>query len=265
MGWLEETIKFICAALYFIPLNLFNKEPRRVVIYYHCVKKQDVKDFQKHMEYLARKCTVVKPSTIKAAPVNGTNPLVAITFDDAFVNVMENAIPILKMYNLPAGISVPIGNLGQPPSWETPDGCSGKNETIMSKDQVAELDKDGFEIFSHTMSHHILTKIDSDRLESELKNSKRILERIIGHEVRGIIYPHGVHDGKVCEAAQKIGYRLGFNIEPYLVDSKTDDMMIGRFSVSPQDSIFKFRLKINGAYALTRYLKSLKRLFQRID
>lgn len=56
------------------------------------------------MEYLATKCTVIEPSKIKTFQAEGADLVVAITFDDAFVSVMENAAPSLKEYQLPAGI-----------------------------------------------------------------------------------------------------------------------------------------------------------------
>jgi peptidoglycan/xylan/chitin deacetylase (PgdA/CDA1 family) len=257
---LEETIKFICAALYFIYLNLSNKKPCRVVIYYHSVKRQAVQGFQKQMKYLANRCTVVKPLNIKTARANGTNPVVAITFDDAFVNVMENAVPILKMYNLPAGIFVPTDSLGQPPRWEIPDGWTDKNEIVMSEEQVSKLDKDGFEILSHTVSHPFLTEINDDSVKAELIQSKQILEGIVGHEVAGVSYPHGAKDDKVCEAARNAGYKIGFTIDPRLANGATDSMQIGRFAISPMDSLLKFKLIVSGGYQVEDFLRRLKHL-----
>lgn len=263
MNFLKETIEFICAVLYLIYLNLSNKKPRRIVIYYHSVKKEAVQRFQKQMKYLANECTVVKPQNIKTAQANGTNHVVAITFDDAFVSVMENAVPILEMYNLPAGVFVPAGNLGKPPRWEILENCSDKDETVISKEWIAKLVNDGFEVFSHTVSHPLLTEIDDDRLRYELIESKKELERIIGNEVLGISYPHGALDAKVCKAAAQAGYRFGFTIEPHIVDDTTDDLQIGRFSVLPNDSLIKFKLKISGAYQVAGCSRAIKRMILR--
>ncbi len=259
---LEETIKFICAALYLIYLNLSKRETLRVVIYYHSVKKQAVQGFQKQMKYLANRCTVVKPLNIKTAQANGTNPVVAITFDDAFVNVMENAVPILKMYNLPAGIFVPTDSLGRPPRWEIPDGWPDKNEIVMSEEQISKLDKDGFEILSHTVSHPFLTEINDDSVKAELVQSKQTLESIVGHEVVGVSYPHGAKDDRVCEAARNAGYKLGFTIDPRPANgaADADSMQVGRFTMSPMDSLIKLKLKVNGAYQVENFLRWLKRL-----
>lgn len=258
---LKEIIEFILAAFYALVISLFGKKPRRIVLYYHGVKNADAKGFRKQMAYLTKKCSVVKPSEIKNIYVDGAKTLAAITFDDAFVSVIKNAVPILKEYALPAGFFVPTGSLGQAPCWQMPENCPDRNEMIMSKEQIIELDNDGFEIFSHTFSHPVLAKIPNSMLEAELANSKITLEKILGHKVYAISYPHGAHDQRVCDAAKRAGYQLGFTIEPQIIDNLTDDMQIGRFHVSPQDNLLKFKLKATGAYHATKLLKSIKRLF----
>lgn len=258
-----EIVEFIFALAYALLLALMRKGPSRVVVYYHGVRKKEAGQFEKQMVYLANKCKVVKPSAIGTAPVEGPETLVAITFDDAFANVFENAVPILKKYGLTAGVFVPAGNIGQSPRWEMPEKCADKNETVMSQRQISELSDDGFEIFSHTVSHSLLTQIGEDRLRYELVESKEELEKLIGREVLGISYPHGAHDTTVCSAAKHAGYRLGFTIEPNTVDCSPDDLNIGRFAVSAADSMPKFRLKVNGAYQVVKYLRRWKRYLRR--
>lgn len=263
MDCIKNIIEFICAAFYLVYLSLLSKKPCRVVIYYHGIKRHDVAGFKRQLKYLAEKCATVRPSEIKTARANGDSCVVAITFDDAFVSVIENAVPILKKHGLPAGIFVPADNIGKPPRWEIQDNCSDKNETIMSEEQVSELYNSGFEIFSHTLSHPVLVESEDDKLKAEMVESKQILERIIGHEVIGISYPHGACDKRVCAAAKQAGYKLGFTIEPCTVDDSTDDLQIGRFAVSANDGLVKFRLKVCGAYQVTKYLQALKRKIMR--
>ena len=261
MKLLKEIIEFACATVYAIFLPVIQKEPRRLVICYHSVRKQNVERFKKQMAYLAKKCHVAKVSEIRFVSANAKKVVAGITFDDAYTSVIENAVPILKEHGLPAAVFVPTGNLGQPSNWEMPNTYPDTNERVMNEEQVAELSKNGFEVFSHTVSHPFLTEIDEDTLKSELLESKRELERIIGGEVPAIGYPHGAHDARVCNAARRTGYKLGFTIEPRMVDSSPDNMKIGRFEVSSRDSLIKFRLKVSGAYQAVNYLRTLKKLF----
>lgn len=260
MRRLKEIVEFILAVLYALFLNLSNRQPRRVVIYFHGINKADAVGFGRKMAYLAKKCFVVSPSNIKTAKVNGTANVVAITFDDAFENIIVNAVPVLKEHGFPAGIFVPVDNLGQKARWEIPENYSDKDVIVMTKEQIEELDKEGFEIFSHTFSHPILTDIDDDRLQAELIESKKALEGIVGHKVIGISYPHGAYDTRVYTAVKKAGYMLGFTIDPGIIDRATDCLEIGRVSVSPKDSMIKFRLKVSGAYQVVKYLRTLKKM-----
>ena len=262
---LLEFVEFVSAAVYSMVFLMLRKRTRRSIIYYHGIQKKDVRRFEKQMAYLAKNYRVVGASEIGEANAD-MRFAVAITFDDSFTSVLENAVPILKKHGLPAGISVPLGNLGQPPHWEIPENCSEKNEIVISSDQLSKLDKAGFTILSHSVSHPNLTLVDNDRLQSELQWSKNTLEEILGHEIVGISYPHGAFDDRVCQFAKKAGYKLGFTIEPTMLNSSTDSLKIGRFAVSPRDSLLKFRLKVNGAYQATTYLRSIKAgLFRLMD
>ena len=265
MRHFKETVKLILAILYFAYFKLTDKKRHCLVIYYHGLNVVDIASFRRQMECLARSFTAIKPSEIITADRDGAKNLVAITFDDAFVSVMENAVPILKKYGLPAGIFVPVGNLGRKPDWKIPENCPDKNEVVMSKEQIRQLDKEGLEIFSHTLSHPVLTEIKDDRLEAELVESKQELERIVNHEIIGISYPHGVCNNRVCEAAEKIGYKLGFTIEPNIVENNTHNFRVGRFSVSPRDGILKFKLKISGAYQTVKLPRILKKISTKVD
>jgi peptidoglycan/xylan/chitin deacetylase (PgdA/CDA1 family) len=253
-------VELILAASYALFLNLSNKKPRRVVLYYHSVNKADVIGFKKQMAYLAKNYSVLKASEIITASTDGADTMVAITFDDAFVSIKENAVPILKEHDLPAAIFVPAGNLGQHPRWDIRNIGSLEDGAIMSHEQIAELDNNGFEIFSHTLSHPVLTEAEDGRLEAELVGSKHALEKIVDHEVLAVSYPHGAYNAKVCKAAQRAGYKLGFTVDPGMVDTNTDCLRIGRFSVSPRDNLIKFKLKAKGAYQAVKFLRAIKAL-----
>jgi peptidoglycan/xylan/chitin deacetylase (PgdA/CDA1 family) len=256
----SEIMQFLSAAVYWMCIAVFRKNSRRLIIYYHGVSERHVREFEEQTKYLAQKCNVVKASEIIGLKT-GRGRMVAITFDDAFVSVFKNAVPVLKKYGLTASIAVPTGNLGQKPKWPVDEA----NESVMTQEQVLELDRDGFEVFSHTVTHRALSGIKDGELRDELANSKKQLEDILCHEVVGICYPHGDYDTRVCESARQAGYKLGFTIEPKMIEQDTDPIEMGRFSVSPGDGLLKFKLKVSGAYQITAYLRSIKaRLLGRV-
>jgi len=238
--------EFISALLNSALLAISHKQPRRVVLYYHNIEKNQIPQFEKQIEHLSRNFRVVKPSEIKSASPNGDKVIVAITFDDAYSGVFENAVPVLKRYGVTVGIGVPTGFLGQ--RWPTGGLAFNEDKSVMSTEQVRELDKNGFEIFSHTVTHSKLTELEDSRLWMELTESKRMLKEIIGCDIIGICYPEGGKDKRVC-----------FTIEPELIDDSAGDLQLGRFGVSPDESLRTFILKANGAYAVVKYLRMAKR------
>ena len=260
LSYIKKIVKVILATVYFVFMPRLCKKPYRIILCYHSVAKGDVDGFEKQMAYLSKSnCKVVSASKILDADVDGFDSIVAITFDDAFVSFFENAVPILKKHKFVATVFVPVDCLGHQPCWQMP-ADTRKSERVMSSTQVAELANDGFEILSHTLSHPVLTALDDTNLRQELTRSKQALEEIVGHEVCGVSYPHGAYDTRICDAAKKAGYQLGFTIEPRIVDGLVDYMQIGRFTASPADSMLTFKLSVKGAYQFVGYISSLKKI-----
>lgn len=86
----------------------------------------------------------------------------------------------------------------------------------MTWDQVRTMQDGGMEFGSHTHTHPILSRLEPAQLESELTDSRRILERELGRRCEVISYPVGMGeavDGEVSAAAMRAGYRLGCTYE----------------------------------------------------
>lgn len=104
------------------------------------------------------------------------NSVVTITFDDGYQSVYENALPILKEHDYPATVYPIAGYINQGPYMGVPE--------------LKALEKAGWEIGSHTVTHPHLTELSKERVKSEVRNSKLILEEL-GFEVQGIVTPYG--------------------------------------------------------------------------
>ncbi len=72
--------------------------------------------------------------------------------------------------------------------------------------QARELDANGVEIGSHTVTHPILTNIDDERLQWELSESRAQLEAELKRRVEHFCYPNGDYDERVHRAVAKAEY-----------------------------------------------------------
>ncbi len=256
--------KFVPSALYAGMLRLRRQRPQRIVLYYHGIQKRQIGSFERQMAHLAAHYQVVPASRIRTAVPDNGFPLVALTFDDALVSVFDWVVPILLRHGLTATLCASTGCLGRPPAWEMEDGCAERDDCVMTEPQIRCLDELGFEWFSHGVSHAPLTQLSNARIRDELADSKRQLEQILGHEVLGVSYPYGACDDRVAYHAREAGYRLGLTIEPVFAGEATNELLVGRTSVSADDNLPTFRLKACGAYQAVAYLSRGKRfLLQR--
>jgi peptidoglycan/xylan/chitin deacetylase (PgdA/CDA1 family) len=100
--------------------------------------------------------------------VLGSEPerVAAITFDDGIASAVEHGLPILDDFGAPGTMFLTLEMLG----WGGRLDAAG----------AARLAERGWEIGSHTMTHPVLTNVDDETLESELRESKRELEGVAG-------------------------------------------------------------------------------------
>jgi peptidoglycan/xylan/chitin deacetylase (PgdA/CDA1 family) len=218
--------------------------PTRVVLYYHGVDRSERERFARQMDELVR---FTQPIRADVQPsLNGESHYCAVTFDDGFVSVLENAVPELAERRIPATIFVPTGSLGRPPSWIKGRPCA---EVVVSPSQLADLkENELITIGSHSVTHPNFLAIDLVGAESELRQSKADLEALLGRPVKLFSFPHGACDRRIVEMAKVAGYRRVFTIEPESTLPTTDEFVIGRVAVGPTDWPAEFRLKLLGAY-----------------
>ena len=156
---------------------------------------------------------------------------VVITFDDGYKGNYKYAYPILKEFNFPATVFV-VSNFVD-------------NDLYMSKAELKEISKNGFKVESHTAKHDDLSKLNEAKQIETLKNSKNTLENIIDDPVYYVAYPFGRHNKATRIAAEKAGYKLGFNLNGSLADKKDNSYNIDRVYISNNDSIEKFENRLN--------------------
>jgi peptidoglycan/xylan/chitin deacetylase (PgdA/CDA1 family) len=85
---------------------------------------------------------------------------------------------------------------------------------LMTWEQVSEVAANGITIGSHTHNHPVLSQTNLKMQERELLESKEILERRLGREIKSFAYPDGGYERFNLETkslAAKFGYSLAFS------------------------------------------------------
>jgi peptidoglycan/xylan/chitin deacetylase (PgdA/CDA1 family) len=86
---------------------------------------------------------------------------------------------------------------------------------ILGWEEIADLQRNGVTIGSHTETHVSLPMESPETVAKELEASKRTLEQHLGEPVTHLAYPGGQFTTPVLEAARRAGYRFGYTACPH--------------------------------------------------
>jgi peptidoglycan/xylan/chitin deacetylase (PgdA/CDA1 family) len=238
-----------------------DRQPYLTILYYHALPKAQLSGFKRQMDMLARRARVV------AADWDGDRPdqpssdhryIVAITFDDAFEGVLDNAVPVLAAHGFHCTIFAPSGCLGQPPSWAM-ETEADRSERVADAERLSRLPGDLVTIGSHTVTHPHLTALSTEAARRELIQSIQDLTVLTGKSVRLLAFPYGDHDDAVVELCRSSGYRHVYTIEPTPVWPGAGEFARGRVAVDPGDGPLEFLLKLTGSYRWLPIASAVKR------
>ncbi|MFG0274879.1 MAG: polysaccharide deacetylase family protein [Phycisphaerales bacterium] len=232
---------------------------RVVVLCYHGVRDEQAARFRRQARRIAKRA--VGSWDIEAAESMLGRQRVCLTFDDAFANLLTNALPALKELNAPATVFAVSENLGATPRWAMPEGHPEAGEVTMTAEQVASCSGDLVRIGSHTRTHPMLTRLDDNALREELAGSREALERIVGSPVTELAFPHGDYDDRVVRAAHGAGYGHVYTLDPIAHPGRLPGGVVGRCSADPDMWGLEFFLTCDGAYG---WLDGLRRLVRRM-
>jgi len=216
-----------------------------VILYYHTVYPGEIESFAQQMDDLLRWTKLICINDIDKIKPGGR--YCAVTFDDGFTCVLDNALPELSRRNIPATIFVPSGCLGQQPPWLDERNIDHKN-IVMTELQLNSLDNNLVCIGSHCRIHQNLLQISQDEARREIIQSKKEIEDILNTPIENISFPHGDFNQTHIDMAIQAGYRQAFSILPELIYAGSADFVRGRVKVDPSDWRIEYRLKLLGAY-----------------
>src|SRR5581483_9805030 len=204
-----------------------------VVLAYHAVAPRERTRFARQMDDVLRLSKPV-PADLVDIPQDGGR-YVAITFDDGLENIIENALPELKVRKIPATLFIVTDVLGKRPAWEYFGGADPANERAMTEQQLRDLDTDYLLIGSHSATHPVLPALDDQELGREIVGSRSKLESLLNREVKLLSFPYGYFDQRVINRCRDANYVRVFTALPVLAMTTPREFVTGRVGVNPTD------------------------------
>ena len=218
-----------------------------VILMYHSVKQAERERFVRQMDQLVKLAHLVQ-ADCSEEKLEQDRHYVAVTFDDGYQSILENAVPVLLEKGIPAAVFVPTKYLGNGPDWITDEKCRDITERLLSVNDLQYLRKNGVLIGSHSVTHRPLATLSQAEALTELTESRRVLERILGEKVVLFALPYGSNSPDVLRLSREAGYDRVFLCGPRCARSNIEGHVAGRIEVSPGDWPLEYRLKIRGAY-----------------
>jgi peptidoglycan/xylan/chitin deacetylase (PgdA/CDA1 family) len=225
-----------------------------VVLYYHAVPGECRERFARQIDAIIASAVPIPLANLDK--LSDTGHYVAVTFDDGFQSVLENALPELALRRIPITIFIPTDCLGQSPSWLTESDDSLSKQVVMSVDQLKSLDANLVSLGSHGCTHSNLLLLEEEEARMEIYQSKQCLESHSKRRVDTFAFPYGAFDQRHVKLARQAGYERVFSILPTLA---TSEYVTGRVPVDPTDWIIEFKLKMRGSYRWLPKAFTLKR------
>ncbi|TAU54258.1 glycosyltransferase [Rhizobium leguminosarum] len=171
--------------------------------------------FRKQMQFLRRQGYYAVTAQALADLLRSGKPIqgrpVMLTFDDAYLDFLTDAFPILAENDFSAEVFVVTDKTGGRSDW---DSAYGEPAPLMSWSNIQELQKKGICFGSHLASHTPASAMDNEVFLAEAKLSRNALQSRLGTSVESIALPYGATDFRVPGILAHAGYGVGFTTRP---------------------------------------------------
>lgn len=246
-------MRFFISAI-FVTASLFTTLTTNaaVILQYHHVSSEtpastsiDPAQFEAHMRYLKNHQFQVVPLNTIIDAIKAQQPLddklVAITFDDAYINNLTIAKPILDKFGYNFTIFVNPGIINR------------NSHSYLSWQQLKALADEGVLIANHGYEHDSMARTPeglttqawlAQRSKSLLK-AEKIIEQKTGQSWRYFAYPYGEYTQEV-QAWVKQNNFVAFSQQSGAFGLATDLSIVPRFPASkPYDKLTSLKDKLN--------------------
>jgi peptidoglycan/xylan/chitin deacetylase (PgdA/CDA1 family) len=218
------------------------------------------------MDYLASQSYRVVDVVEAAALLDRGEPTpktVGLSFDDGYLDVAEEALPVLTERGFRATVFVAPAVVD---GWAKL-GWYKTQPALLGWDEIVELDREGTLRFeAHTLTHPNLLTLRDSAAREEIVGSKVALEARLGRRVEAFSYPSGLFGVRERGLVAAAGYRVAVSCEPGPNTPTSDRLALRRRQIDARDNLLDFRAKVGGGHDAPLPLRSTyRRLRYRMD
>ena len=190
---------------------------------------------------------------------------VLLTFDDAYAEVAEYALPVLRRHGFSAVVFVVTELVGKTNAWDERQGSG--THLLMTADQIRYWAAQGIEFGAHSRTHADLATLNADELVSEVVGSRDQLGTILGLPVTSFAYPFGSYNQAVQDCARKAFDMIFLADEqtPGLNFLTTDPHHLQRTMVQPGDTLADLECRIRRGHSPIMEFRERHRLRSRFE
>ncbi len=229
------------------------ERPGLRILYYHRVSADrdplavTPEAFRRQMEALAasgqRVVDLYEIDDLRLAPGESA---VALTFDDGYRDVLEEALPVLREHGFASTVFVVPGAISgaAPFAWY----AAGAMPPVAGWDELRAEEHAGLVHFEpHTITHPVLTTLSREDARREIAESKGIVELELGRPARIFCYPGGYYSPREVELVRECGFRAALTCEFGVNSAPFAHNELRRTIVERSDPLWLFRARLAGA------------------
>jgi peptidoglycan/xylan/chitin deacetylase (PgdA/CDA1 family) len=170
-------------------------------------------------------------------PVAFDRGYVSLNFDDGWLSVYQNAIPILNSAGFKSN------------QYITTDYLTDNYPGYIKPQHVLAMQQQGHVIGAHTKSHPNLTQLTTTQAREEIEGSRSILLDLGATPVNTFAYPLGGYNSTIQQMVRDAGFVAGRSSNGGLNDKNTDKYALRRISMESTTSFASVKANIDAAIA----------------